>query len=175
MKSMVLRVGMLGLLAGLLVACGCQKGPKTPPTYPVSGKVTYKGEPVEGATVSFLPSAEGGQAASGVTDASGQYKLTSFKKDDGAVAGQYKVAIAKYKDEPAEEEAAGGSAAGGDDSEEYPEDYTEPVGGAEGDDEDTGGEAESLLPAKYADPNASGLQATVTEQGPNNFDFALED
>jgi hypothetical protein len=32
----------------------------------------------------------------------------------------------------------------------------------------------SELPAKYADPQTSGLKADVTSSGPNEFTFALE-
>ncbi len=39
----------------------------------------------------------------------------------------------------------------------------------------TPAQPKNLLPAKYANPQTSGLKATVSPSGQNNFDFALTD
>lgn len=61
----------------------------------VEGTVTLGGSPVEGATVTFYPTSEGGQAASAITDANGKFKLTNPTNDKGIPKGTYKVTITK--------------------------------------------------------------------------------
>lgn len=61
-------------------------------TVSVKGAVTLDGEPLPKATVSFMPLGEG-RAAYGVTDAKGNFKLTTFKVDDGIMPGEYKVMV----------------------------------------------------------------------------------
>ncbi len=53
-----------------------------------------KGVPVDGANVS-LTSANKGPAAFGITDSSGNFKLTTYGKDDGAAPGKYIVTVRK--------------------------------------------------------------------------------
>jgi hypothetical protein len=83
------------ILAALVLA-GCW-GTGRPPTYPVTGTVTWKGKPVEGARVVFVPQDPGGQAAAGITDAQGRYRLTTFVEGDGALEGEYRVKVTKYE------------------------------------------------------------------------------
>jgi hypothetical protein len=84
------------LTAGLvLCVTGCG-GPSLPKTIAVSGKVTYKSKPLDGAAVGFI--ATKGPSASAVTDANGAYKLTTYKNGDGAVPGEYAVTITKVID-----------------------------------------------------------------------------
>ena len=158
MRNMTL-FGWLGLaLIGLALAAGCEQGSDRPATYGVSGTVTLDGTAVEGATVTFAPSATGGTPAVGTTDASGKYSLMSFGTENGAVPGKYMVSITKFTFAD-----AGG---GGGDETEMPANY----GGA--DEEQAGGQNE--LPDNYASPKDSGLTATVTESASQNvFDFPL--
>jgi len=153
------------LLASML-ALGCpgQQGGDRPSTSPVSGTVTYDGQPVDGATVAFQ-SADGSRSAVGVTDAGGKYTLTTFESGDGAVPGEYQVKIFKYEVEATE-------GPGGEIDMDSPE-YVPPEIAGEGATEDSG-EPENLLPEKYNDPTTSGLTATVSE-GENTLDFPLED
>jgi len=154
---------VVALLASVLaIGCG-QQGADRPKTVPVTGTVTHNGEPVEGATVAFQP-VGGSKGAVGVTDASGKYALTTFESDDGAVPGEYKVKVFKYKVEGSEGGVADTDSA----------DYVPPGMGEEGGQDDESGAPENLLPAQYADPTTSGLTATVSEGGDNNFDFPLE-
>ena len=64
--------------------------------YPVSGKVTYKGQPVAAASISFHPKAGGAnpeaRGASGFVK-DGSYSLSTIGNDDGAFPGEYDVAI----------------------------------------------------------------------------------
>ncbi len=95
------------LLIVLATGAGCGQKSSGPKTYPVTGTVTLRGQPVEGAMVTFR--AAGGQSAVGTTDAAGRYLLTAGAAGRGAVAGQYQVAIVKFK----AAEAAPAAKAGG--------------------------------------------------------------
>lgn len=88
-----------GLCAmGLLLASGCG-GESHPPTGRVTGAVTYRGQPVEGAQVTFF--AQQGRPGSGVTDAQGKFVLSTFGSNDGAVPGEHVVVISKKESAPA--------------------------------------------------------------------------
>ena len=79
------------LLAGLgaaLSAAGC--GVKAVPT---KGVLTVAGKPLAKATVMFVPEDPTGTTATGMTDAGGAFELTTFKSNDGALPGTYKVTI----------------------------------------------------------------------------------
>jgi hypothetical protein len=90
-------------LAGSVVCMailGCNRGgggSSGPPVYPVTGVVKLKGQPVVGADIIF--SLKDGSASSfGRTDANGKYELTTRKSSDGALPGDYLVAISKTDD-----------------------------------------------------------------------------
>jgi hypothetical protein len=81
-------------LGSLALICGCSDG-----LIDVHGVVTYDGEPLPKATVSFVR--EGGAAgrpAGGFTDQQGRFELTSYRPDDGIIAGRYRVTVSKVAD-----------------------------------------------------------------------------
>ena len=82
---MLVSVGVLG--------CGDKGGLKG--TVPVTGTLKQKGTPLAGATVTFVSATPGVRAASGITDASGQFKLTTLQSGDGAFPGDFKVIVTK--------------------------------------------------------------------------------
>ncbi len=138
--------------ASLVVGCG---GPTTgEKTYKVTGTVTYKGKPVNGAALAFVP--EKGRPAAGKTDALGKFTLATFKPGDGAVAGTHKVTIAPA---PASD------------------DEPPPMPGMPGYEQwqKEQEKKQSALPAKYADPSQSKLNAKVEPGGKNEFSFDLTD
>lgn len=147
------------LALGLAMTCGCDKGSDNPPTFGVSGKVTYKGEPVEGATVVLVAQDIGGKGAVGNTDAEGNYQVGTFGPADGAIAGAYKVKVFKYEmiAEPPND---------GDimTEEEEEEEYT----GAE-----DVPDAPNLLPTQYENPYKSGFSVDVVD-APVVLDLNLE-
>jgi len=146
-------IGCLVLVL-LFVGCGETVDADRPETAPVTGTVTYNGQPVEGATVTFMAGASGGRGAVGTTDASGKFQLTTFEAGDGAIPGAYKVKIAK---------TVGGAPTAGEGEIMAP-----PTGGP------PTSEVKDELPVKYKDENTSGLTADVKD-GDNDFPFELTD
>lgn len=80
-------IGAVGVILAGIAGCGGSA------TLPVTGSVRLAdGTPVVGATVVF-ESAQHRVSPSGTTDAAGAFTLTAFKRDDGAPAGEYRIAI----------------------------------------------------------------------------------
>jgi hypothetical protein len=154
MNRHLVRILAPAVLFGLFAGCGGgSSAPKDrPATTKVSGKVIFKGQPLEGATVSLM-SPTGGPAAMGLTDASGGYKLTTFEKDDGAVPGDYKVTIRKM-------DKAAASGVSMDDPNYNPNAVEVPP--------------RSLIPEKYGDQLKSGLTATIGKDAKSDLNFTLE-
>ena len=81
------------VVLALVFVCGCG----ATQTQPVSGIVTMDEKPLAGVKVIFAP-AEGGRRNSvGKTDETGAYSLVYTVRDNGAIAGKYKVLISKKK------------------------------------------------------------------------------
>ena len=119
-----------------------------PATYAVSGIVQASGSPVEGATVCFQGKEQGARSATGLTDAQGRYRLTTFTRGDGAPPGDYRVIVFKYKETPTV--VAEGE-------------YSPPTGPEP--------PPQHELPPKYATANTSGLEATV---GTSSLEFNID-
>lgn len=94
------RAGGLLLVVGAALgfASGC--GP-TPPTVPVSGKVTLDGKPLPKAHVHFEP-VNDDTPSEGETDANGRYKLILEGRHgfEGALLGKHKVVIYTREEDP---------------------------------------------------------------------------
>ena len=139
---------LIAFLAASAFWVGC--GPSGPTTAPVSGTVTYKGQPVAGAHVSFIPSDASSRAAEGLTDSQGHFTLGTFSASDGAILGKYKVGVIAHG--PARPAKPGeGSGMPG-----------ETVPGP------------PIIPAKYFSPETSGLTHEV-KSGRNHVELALTD
>ena len=86
----IFSIVVCGLIAGV---SGC--GNSQSPTFPVTGTVKFKdGKPVANGVIEF--SQTGVQhpvTARGVLDSSGQYTLGTYTAGDGAMAGEYRVAV----------------------------------------------------------------------------------
>jgi hypothetical protein len=132
----------------LLLVAGCGGGHGTAA---VTGVVIYKEQPVADATVTFLPQGDlpAAKSATGRTDSSGRFTLTSyFGPDDqpaGALPGDYAVTITKID---------------------------EPVGAF---DPHKDPPPKNHLPLKYGTPQKSSLAAKVQASGGNHFEFRLTD
>jgi len=132
----------LGLLAICLSGCGRGDGPELAE---VVGVVTYKGKPVAGATVVFIPTS--GPTAHGTTDADGRFAWMT-RDENGAVVGDGRVAITAlpaYQFKSEEELTAA----------EFNK-----IG-------------RSLIPVKYGRPETSGLTVSVKSREKNEFKFNL--
>lgn len=125
-----------------------------PPTYPVSGTVTMNSRPLAGAILNFQL-VDGSRGAVGKTDANGRYQLSTFKSNDGAVSGEYRVTVVKYPPPPSD------SSGPGDENTKSGSNVPD-------------AEPQSLLPTKYSNPKTSGLTTTVT-RGKNTIDFSLDE
>ncbi|QDV49426.1 carboxypeptidase regulatory-like domain-containing protein [Gimesia fumaroli] len=121
-----------------------------PQTFPASGTVTFKGAPLEGATVIFRSNSGEPQAAVGRTDQEGKFQLRTFEDGDGAIAGEHSVAITCVKTEG-------------------------PPEGANLDEANVVIKETSLIPQQYGDPKKSGLTATVVPDQENQFTFELKE
>jgi len=129
------RLVVVAAVAALATA-GCSQSD----TVAVTGTVTFNGQPAGQAEVMFNP--KKGRLATGVTDASGHFSLSTAKPGDGAAPGEYVVTLAEY----------------------YPPD--KPPALPRG-----GGLLPSRFPSKYADPAKSPLTATVERGKKNDFQF----
>ena len=155
MRRVAMRAGFWFLAGMFVFTLGCEpSGPPRPKTYPVTGVVTYKGEPVAGANLNFQL-ADGSSYSMAITDASGGYSLQTFEPGDGALPGEYHVGISKYE----QSVASGGTS---------DDDYIPP------EEQQVVPYAGNLLPAKYSVPQTSGLVASVKEE-PNTVNFELVD
>lgn len=84
-------LAVICLLASLV---GCDSGRLK--TYPIRGKVVFAdGSPVKVGTVE-TKSVEHGVQATGNIDLDGSFTLTTYKANDGAVAGQHRCVIVQF-------------------------------------------------------------------------------
>ena len=121
------------------------------PVYSTSGTVYYDGQPLDGARVMWYPEDDTMPPATATTDDNGEFVLTTYNAEDGAVAGKFKVTVKKMK--PGEEI----------DNENPPENP-----------EDPRYRPQSLIPEFYGDKDQTDLSAEVTQDGANEFEFKLE-
>lgn len=143
-------------LPAMSLCVGCGAKPGIEGVVKVAGTVTHQGKPVEGASVIFAPEAPTGRSASGKTDASGRFRLTTLAPEDGALCGKYQVAVSKMEVE---------NPMSADEAKEWFMKHGGPP---------KAGNIKNHLPEKYKDVQNSGLAAEVTEGGANDFTFDLK-
>jgi hypothetical protein len=84
-----------GLPLALLLSAGCSKPPLPgPPPHPVHGKVIYRGQPARGFCVVFTPLDTTWKvkfAPAAMTGENGEFRLRSYRPNDGAPKGEYAV------------------------------------------------------------------------------------
>jgi hypothetical protein len=154
-------INYLALLALCCIPLGCARSNR-PATFPVHGTVTYRGKPVVGASVEFLtPGAS--RPATGVTDESGHFRLTTFEADDGAVLGTHVVTVIKMGSPPV-------AASNPSDAENSPAAIEKAMAQSALQQR----KARSELPAKYADRKLSDLHVDVAAHD-NQADIKLND
>jgi hypothetical protein len=138
---------LVAIFTAIALIAGCGDGRLR--TIVVTGTVTFDGEPLEGASVTFTPQSEG-HPAFGITNANGRYTLQTIlgNPDAGTTPGDYEVAITKLEVLPPrteEEEALG---------------LPPP-------------RPRSLIPERYGATATSGLNAAVRRGESNVFNFDL--
>ena len=124
---------------------------------PVSGTILQKGQPLAGATVTFVPKG-GGRLSMGVTDAEGKFTLKAFEEGDGAVIADHVVTVSKFAKShiiPVKNDETGITFRSKAEEIAY---YNPP----------------SLLPERYGNEVQTPFRATVTSGGPNYFIFEIE-
>jgi hypothetical protein len=142
------------ILLGATFGCGCS-GESLPKTIRVGGRVTLKGRPLQDGTVTFspvhVPTGGLSRPAIGALASEGTYRLSSFRKDDGVVPGEYAVTIESYR-------------------------ITRPTG-PPGPRELDRRNRVSRIPTRYGDQSRSGLRATIPADARSamKFDFELTD
>jgi hypothetical protein len=153
----------------LLAGCSAEMDGERRPTAAVTGRVTYRGQPVRDALVTFVSHGADPVPAYDLTDMEGRFKLTTYEEGDGAVLGQHGVAISKPTAGDPEDAEPLPPGSGNTDEEDF--DSYVPTN----DDVSVVPVVRHLLPNKYSDPATSGLAATVSADGENNFAFDLTD
>jgi hypothetical protein len=145
------RVGLGAWLVVMLAATGCGKAGIA--TYPVSGTVALDGQPLDGATVMFVP--KSGPPHGAVTDAAGAFSIVG---KPGVPAGPCRIMVTKP---PAG--AAAMSNPTPEDLQRISERATAPK------------PERSPIPEKYGRTETSGLTAEVTTDASKNvFTFELQ-
>ena len=139
MACSVLRIVISIVFLTCIFGCGRDS---ISPTVRANGKITYNGQPLPNVGVTFSPRI--GRPGTGITNAEGNYVITTFWRNDGAVPGEHVVTISSHEVVPMPTSE---------------EEETSP---------------ELLFPAKYSDPERSGLRAQV-EKGAGPFNFDLVD
>ncbi|MBU6238083.1 MAG: hypothetical protein KGQ51_09645 [Planctomycetes bacterium] len=145
----MLRLRFIAMMLATPLLFGCSDGLQQK-TYPVSGEVRWNGKPVKGITVVLRPTDKSKfkwqEIPQAITDESGKFAIHTYTSNDGAPAGEYLVGIA-LMDAVSEE---------GDD--QVKRDLNAPK-----------------FPTKYADPEKSGLRATVNTKATVLEPFELVD
>jgi len=125
--------------AALLAVSGCGGETKLV-VHPVSGQVLHRGQPLANALIVFhdkrpreeLQQIENLPIPRATTDAEGKFQLSSYGGPDGAPAGEYNVTVFMQGAMP-----------------------------EEGEDPESVAQEPDRLGARYADPETSGLSATI--------------
>ncbi len=150
-----MRMPMLIVLAVVALFAGCY-GSEFPQTYPVSGTVTYKGQPVEGASVTFVSSDPEVRSAGAETDAEGKFSVKTYfspkQQSDGLVPGEYVITVSKMEKRELPE---------GMKPEEAINVFREM------------GAPKNLLPKQFASPQTSTLKLSVTDAAPEPLTLDL--
>ena len=163
MKQALKTICGIGLFAVLFAVPGCgdDKVDRPYDLVPAGGVVIYKGQPVEGATVTFHPAEAGSPMSAGKpaarakTNAQGRFRLWTFDLDDGALPGDHVVTISKV--------------------EIVAPDIDPDVPGYDPSKAPADPPPRYLVPERFGNRPTSDLKATVTPEGPNEFEFALDD
>lgn len=144
-RHLTARGGLLASLWLCTLVAGCGSESQGPETYPVTGRVTYKGEPMAGVTLTFHAKGDGIDAQA-LTDDQGEFDVYTYfnngqSEKRGMVADEYRVSAVKL------------------DRESIKSTMQPP---------------KNLLPAPYASPDSSQLTLTVAAGQETERTFELK-
>lgn len=142
---------LIVLLASVSAGCGRSSNQWTEmrqPVYKAHGVVILDGQPLEGAQVVFH-SSDPEMTATGRTDATGKFQLTTYEEGDGFIVGTHGVSISKrvWIEKPTRYDTA-----------EEPQKALFP---------------DELLAIKFTNRETSQLQATIEKKGKNSYEFQV--
>ena len=119
---------------------------------PLTGTVTYKGKPVVGASMTFIPDDTTLRPAIALTDADGRYVMETYEPKDGAAVGSGRIAISLRGPSKKVKPGMGDAAL-----------------------EQLAEAGDPLVPIRYFDPDKSGLRYDVKDRTDNRYDIVLTD
>ena len=157
-RSANLAVSILVTIGIVQTSCSSANRPRT---YRVTGTVIMQGKPVEGAVITFVPTATDGDAASAITDADGKYELTTWQAGDGARPGEYRVKVNKQEQATVDLAKMVKNLSIEEEQKIYVESKKLPP------------PAKCLVPSKYLDESTSGLSHTVPNAA-STFDIEIK-
>ncbi len=162
----------LAVLVGPVLICvlGCSDDGMGK-RYPVSGKVTYKGQPVAKARISFFPKTANIQGAHGDVVNGSFSSLTTLENGDGALPGEYKVTVNATEIDEAKLKADSEKVVAAKSKGRADMKVMMPIPEVQA---KIKKEAKSSIPTKYLNPDTSDLTAKVEEKS-NTFEFDLKD
>jgi hypothetical protein len=135
------------VLAATVAVAGC--GGSRLGTVPLSGRITYKGEPLIGGTVTFHPvDAAQCRPATASIQPDGSFVAATLENDRGIMPGEYRVSVVLLKTPLFDVSPAQAAAAA---------------------------KTNMVLPPRYADPATSGLSVTVEPGGTETYDIDLSE
>jgi hypothetical protein len=148
------------LLAALVAAEGCNRGPAVPTfkVTPVKGTVKVNGAPLADADVRYHYEGTpptGYLGSAGKTDASGNYEIMT-NDQKGVPPGRYKVTVSKWTDRKGEPLKLN------------------PEEGMDLEQAKSSGAAVEFIPPSYSDPAQTTLQTEVPESAPGGHTFDIE-
>ena len=155
----VVRISVASVLSLLLVlSAGCNNESKL---VKVEGTVTQNNAPVKGATVTFMY--ENNDMSSGFTDDTGKFTMTTFSRP-GAPIGAAKVSVTRATSTMADMGPG----------EQLDWKSMQKMYEGKKQDLKTSNEVKNELPAKYANPETSGLVVDIPPGGVSDLIFPLE-
>ena len=157
------------ILLLVIVVCVCGCGKKRPKglekTYPCSITVTKGGTPLNDARIVLHSKTGEDFTFAGITNASGKADIISEFDFKGAPAGTYSVAVIKPPENPIPKKTQKEiDAMTMEEGQKY---FTERNAAA--------AKLEKVIPDHLTVTSSSPLEVTVTESGPNEFSFEIDD
>jgi hypothetical protein len=162
----------LAVLVGsaFVYVAGCGTDDGLGRKYAVSGKVTYKGQPVSKAKISFVPVSSAGHGAYGDVE-NGSFSLSTLAPGDGALPGEYQVLVdtreidtAKLKEDAQKAATKQGVEGGFSGGAMVPQELVAKARA----------NAKDLIPGKYQLVETTDIKLTVKPES-NNFEIELKD